>query len=85
MIKFILIVVFLTSTTFSFTEVRITQGAIPTITEVEREIFKWAHKYHGIDESWFDLERGEYGFLRNGEWCSLFRSIKWKGEKICSF
>ena len=74
--KLILIFIFLISITFSFTEVRVTQGAIPTITEVEREIFKKAHHYHGIDESWFDLERGEYGFWRDGKWCSLFRSMK---------
>ena len=39
-------------------------------------VFAWAHEgYHGIEYSKWDHGHQEWGFMRDGKWCSLFRSI----------
>ena len=42
--------------------------------------FKKAMAYHGVIHSEYNKEKKEWGFYRDGEWCSLFRSIKRKKE-----
>jgi len=59
----------------------VTQAGDISIDPYQREIFKKAHAYHGIDESWFDYDKGEYGFIRNDKWCPLFRSMRKKNVR----
>ena len=52
-------------------------GAVPHWSVgVAPERFKRAMRYHGILSAEWSWDRQEYGFWRDGKWCSLFRSMR---------